>query len=75
MIFPQYMAEAETEINALTTLETLARITASGYEVRDSYDWQRVKRWIELIESFKKFTITYSDMEDALDQIKRLMNQ
>jgi hypothetical protein len=74
LVFPQYQAGVRTEMKTLSTLETLARITASGYEVRDSYDWHTVRHWIQLIEGFQKYTLTYSDMEDARRNIERLMN-
>jgi len=73
LIFPQYRQGAKTEITPLSTLETLARITLSGYEVKDSFDWHTVKRWVQLIEGFHKYAITYSDMEDVRLHIERLI--
>jgi hypothetical protein len=75
LIFPQYQKDARTKLTALSTLETLARITSSGYEVRDSYDWETIQTWIQLIESFQKYTIIYSDMDDARKEIERLMTR
>lgn len=73
LVFPQYAAEAVTKIKPLSTLEALSIITTSGYEVFDSYDEATVKQWIDILENLKKYTITYSNMEDARQHIERLM--
>jgi len=74
LVFPKFQEGAETEIKELSTLETLRRITESGYEVTDSYDWENIHQWIELIEGFQKFTLTYSHLEEAYNNLKRLIN-
>ena len=74
LIFPKYQEGVQTEIKELSTLEVLAYITSSGYEVMDSYNWSNIHRWIKLLEGFQKFAITYSSLEDAYLNIKRLID-
>ncbi len=74
LIFPRYVADTSTKIESLSTLETLNMITESGYEVFDSFDQTTVEQWINIIERLKKYTITYSNMEEAQQHIERLMS-
>jgi len=75
LIFPRYEAGETTQIKKISTLETLSHITASGYEVMDSFDKTTIAQWIKIVEGFKKFTLIYSDMEDARQEIEKLMAQ
>ena len=73
LIFPHYVADASTEVTPLSTLESLDIITTSGYEVFNSYDEATIEQWIRVLERLKKYTITYSNLEEAQEHIERLM--
>ena len=73
LVFPRYVAGEPTEIKPITTLEALDSIMNSRYGVKDSYDEATISQWIGLVESFKKYTITYSDMEDARQHLEKLI--
>lgn len=73
LIFPRYVEGESTKVEPITTLQALTHITVSGYEVKDSYDEATIRQWIGLVETMKKYTITYSDLEDARQNIERLM--
>lgn len=74
LVFPRYVAGASTKVMPITTLETLSIITTSGYEVFDSYDETTIEQWVDIVEKFKKYTLTYSNLEDARQHIERLMS-
>ena len=75
LVFPCYVSGAPTRVQPISTLKALEMITMSGYEVKDSYDESTIQQWIKLVEGFKKYTITYSDMEDARQHLEGLMYQ
>ncbi len=75
LIFPHYISGVSTKIKPLTTLEALHIITTSGYEVFDSYDEKTIEQWIDILENLNKYTITYSNMEDARQNIEKIMTQ
>ena len=73
LIFPKYSEGSTTELKSLTTLEALNIITTSGYEVFDSYDEATIELWVNTLKNLNKYTITYSNLEDAREQIERVM--
>ncbi|RLA71781.1 MAG: hypothetical protein DRG30_08135 [Epsilonproteobacteria bacterium] len=75
LIFPRYIAREPTSIDSITTLEALSLIITAGYEVIDSYDEKSIREWIGIVETFQKYTITYSDMDDARQTIEKLMEE
>jgi len=74
LVFPRYAAGEPTKIKPITTLEALSIIITSRYEVQDSFDEATISQWIGLVEKMKKYTITYSDMEDARNHLEKLMS-
>jgi len=74
LVFPRYVAGASTIIKSISTLEALSIIIHSRYEVQDSYDETIIRQWIGLVEKMNKYSITYSDMEDARNHLEKLMS-
>jgi len=72
LLFPKYREKTETSLKRLTTLEALAMITQSGYEVEDSFDETTVLEWLSLLESFDKYRLEYSDLTKAYEIIAKL---
>lgn len=75
IIFPQYEEKSSTKLKKLTIIEALKLLKDTQYQLKDPYDFDMVKNFLNFLFSNNKYMLTYSDLSQAMDVITKLKNE
>lgn len=75
IIFPTYKKEIKNELKEIGLIETLQRITETQYHIVDTQDIEKVESWLTLLTSCHFYLLSYSNLNEAKEQIKKVMNK
>jgi hypothetical protein len=73
IVFPQYTPGSRTLLTPLGTTPALLKIKEAGYYVRDSMDDKKFARIIDNLLSLPKYTLVYSNLDEAIAAIDDLI--
>ncbi len=71
IVFSRFQPGAGTGIERLDTLETLVRLKESGFWVKHSKE--SIARFLDWLESLPCYTLTYSDLDEAIATVRTLL--
>lgn len=74
MIFPKYVQDAETAFVAINANEALAKIQEATYQLQGSLDADKFRHILEKLIALPKYTLVYSDLDEAIGVIDRLLD-
>jgi hypothetical protein len=74
IIFPTYKEGAKSELTKIGLIETLQRIAQTQYHIVDTQDIDKVESWLILLTSCHFYLLSYSNLDEAKEQIKKVMN-
>lgn len=73
IIFPKYTPGASTSLEPITAKEALSKITEASYQVQSSMDQEKFERILKNLISLPKYRLVYSNLEEAIHTIDRLL--
>ena len=74
IIFPKYTPGAKTSLTPISAKETLLKINEASYQVQDHMDVNKFELILENLISLPKYTLVYSDLDEAVATINELIN-
>jgi len=74
LIFPKYIPGATTSLTPISAKEALAKISDS-YKVQDQMDQKKFELILENLIALPRYTLSYSDLDDAISHIDRLLEE
>jgi len=74
ILFSRYVEGSNTEIESIDITEALLLIKNSQYHIADPKDVNLIENWLEVLASSQIYKFQYSNLEDALKIIKKVMN-
>ena len=75
IIFPKYTPGAKTSLTPVSAREALSRIKEASYQVQDHMDENKFELILENLISLPKYTLIYSDLDEAISTIDRLLEE
>lgn len=75
IIFPTYKEGLSTQLTKIGLIETLQRIAQTQYHIVDTQDIEKVESWLTLLTSCHFYLLSYSNLDEAKEQIKKVMNR
>ena len=75
MIFPEYKRGSKLLLDPLSMVEAIALLIDSGYHLNQADDFSSVKNFLEYLEGLKIYKLLYSDLQEALDAIKEIVDE
>jgi len=73
IIFPKYILGAKTSLTLISATEALLKINEASYQVQDNMDKNKFELILENLLSLPKYTLEYSDLNEAIDTISGLV--
>ena len=73
IIFPKYIPDAKTILTQISAKETLFKIKEAGYQVQESMDENKFELILNHLVSLPKYTLVYSNLDEAIATIDRLL--
>ena len=73
MFFPKYIKDAKTSLVPISATEALLKINKDSYQVQDNMDKNKFELILENLISLPKFTMEYSNLDEAIDIINDLL--
>jgi hypothetical protein len=73
IIFPKYTPGAKTSLIAISAREALSKINEASYQVQDHMDENKFELILENLISLPKYTLEYSDLDQAVATINGLL--
>ncbi len=73
IVFPKYIPGAKTSLTSINATEALLRINEASYQVQDNMDKDKFELILENLISLPKFTLEYSNLDEAIDTINELV--
>lgn len=75
IIFPKYTSDAKTSLTPISAKEALSKINEASYQVQHSMDEIKFKLILENLISLPKYSLIYSDLDEARDIIDGLLGE
>jgi len=72
IIFPKYQADAQVTLTALSTADSLCRLTEAGYDVGGHLVVSHVDDLVQWIGDIDCYSLEYDSLADAINEIKKL---
>ncbi len=73
IIFPKYTPDAKTSLSPISAKEALSKINEASYQVQENMDEKKFELILKNLISLPKYTLVYSDLDEAIDTIDRLI--
>jgi len=73
IIFPKYIPDAKTILTQISAKEALFKIKEAGYQVQESMDENKFELILNHLVSLPKYTLVYSNLDEAIATIDRLL--
>jgi len=73
LIFPKYTPNAETSLTQIGANEALFKIKEAGYQVQENMDKNKFELILKYLISLPKYTLVYSNLDEAIVTIDRLL--
>ncbi len=73
LVFPKYIKDAKTSLTPISATEALLKIKKASYQVQDNMDKNKFELILENLISLPKFTMEYSNLDEAIDIINDLL--
>ena len=73
IIFPKYIPNAKTSLMPISATEALLKINKASYQVQDNMDKNKFELILENLIVLPKFTLEYSDLDEAISAIDDLI--
>jgi len=73
IIFPKYTPGAKTSLTPISAKEALLKINEASYQVQDNMDADKFELILENLISLPKYTLVYSDLDEAISTVDRLL--
>ena len=74
IIFPKYTPGAKTSLTPISSKEALLKINEASYQVQDHMDENKFELILKNLISLPKYALEYSDTDEALASINRLID-
>ncbi len=75
IIFPKYIPNSETTLTEIGAKDALAKIKEAGYQVQENMDRDKFELILKYLVSLPKYTLVYSNLDEAIDMINRLLEE
>lgn len=73
IIFPKYTPDANTSLEPISANEALSKITEASYQVQNDMDNQKFELILKNLISLPKYMLVYSNLDEAINTIDRLL--
>jgi hypothetical protein len=73
LIFPKYTPDANTSLEPISANEALSKITEASYQVQNDMDNKKFELILNNLISLPKYMLVYSNLDEAIDTIDRLL--
>lgn len=73
IIFPKYIPDAKTILTQISVNEALFKIKEAGYQIQESMDGNKFELILNHLVSLPKYTLVYSNLDEAIVTIDRLL--
>ena len=73
IIFPKYMPNVQTTLTEIGAKDALEKIKEAGYQVQENMDRDKFELILKYLVSLPKYTLVYSNLDEAINTINRLM--
>ncbi len=74
LIFPKYIPDAKTSLMPISVKEALMRISDS-YKIQDRMDEQKFELILENLITLPRYTLVYSNLNEAIGHIDRVLEE
>ena len=75
IIFPKYTPGAKTSLKPISAKEALLKINEASYQVQDNMDVNKFELILKNLISLPKYTLVYSDLDEAIGTVNRLLEE
>jgi len=75
LIFPKYIEGSPTILNPISTNMALSKIRDASYQVQGSMDRVKFEQIIENLLSLPKYTLVFSELDEVITTINRLIEE
>ncbi len=75
IIFPKYTPGAKTSLRAISAREALLKINEASYQVQHHMDENKFELILKNLISLPKYTLVYSNLDEAISTIDRLLEE
>ncbi|GIU00031.1 hypothetical protein TSL6_05370 [Sulfurovum sp. TSL6] len=73
IIFPKYIPNSETTLTEIGAKDALEKIKDAGYQVQENMDREKFELILKYLVSLPKYTLVYSNLDEAIDMINTLL--
>ena len=73
IIFPKYKPNAKTTLTQISANEALSRVKEAGYQVQENMDKDKFELILTHFVSLPKYTLVYSNLDEAIAEINMLL--
>ena len=73
IIFPKYTPGAKTSLAAISAKEALSKINEASYQVQQNMDENKFELILKNLISLPRYTLIYSNLDEAISTIDRLL--
>jgi len=73
IVFPKYMPDAQTTLTQISAKEALEKIKEASYQVQDHMDKDKFELILKHLVSLPRYTLVYSDLDEAIAVINTLV--
>lgn len=73
IIFPKYIPNAQTTLTEIGAKDALSKIKEAGYQVQENMDRDKFELILKYLVSLPKYTLVYSNLDEAIDIINILL--
>ena len=75
IVFPKYTPAAKTSLVPISAREALSKINEASYQVQQNMDENKFELILKNLISLPKYTLVYSDLDEAISTIDRLLEE
>lgn len=75
IIFPKYTPGAKTTLTVISAKEALVKISEASYQVQQNMDKNEFELILKNLISLPKYMLVYSDLDEAINTIDRLLEE
>lgn len=73
IIFPKYTSNEKTKLTQINAREALEKIKEAGYQVQENMDKNKFELILSHLISLPKYTLVYSNLDEAITTIDKLL--
>jgi hypothetical protein len=75
IIFPKYTPNVKTSLTPISAREALSKINEASYQVQHHMDENKFELILKNLISLPRYTLVYSDLDEAINTIDRLLEE